>query len=311
MDASPSLDRCGADAWDALPPGHARPRPRRPRQSRRRGDRRVHRGQLSGVASGACPGRAGVRGRTRARADRPHSCVAVRVTLDVACEAEDRVLLTLDMHFADTRRYDPSRSPGVLVLRPRDQSIRAVLQCLDAAVRALSVQRVRASLWIMDPEGRRIRDHPTVRTSFLSRARVGPARGQSVFHCAGATAGILRWLTASTRQWTPESGHPLTPLNRPPRRQSDAGGGGTRVVGRSTGAMAAPQSALPKRKPPDHRVAGRTNDIYAHEARGPARYAMRRRASTPSASSPDAMSASEAGSGTVVLGIPSARINSA
>lgn len=86
---------------------------------------------------------------------------ALDEAIQAACEAEDRVLLTLDMDFADTRRYDPSRSPGVIVLRPRDQSIRAVMHCLDAAVRALSVQRVRASLWIVEPERLRIRDHPT------------------------------------------------------------------------------------------------------------------------------------------------------
>lgn len=86
---------------------------------------------------------------------------ALDAAIQAACEVEDRVLLTLDMDFADTRRYDPSRSPGVIVLRPRDQSIRAILQCLDAAVRALSVQRVRASLWIVEPERLRIRDHPT------------------------------------------------------------------------------------------------------------------------------------------------------
>ena len=71
---------------------------------------------------------------------------AVNAVIQAACEAEDRVLLTLDMDFADTRRYDPSRSPGVIVLRPRDQSISAVVQCLDAAVRALAQQRIRASL---------------------------------------------------------------------------------------------------------------------------------------------------------------------
>ena len=86
---------------------------------------------------------------------------AVDAVVQAACEAEDRVLLTLDMDFTDTRRYDPSRSPGVIVLRPHDQSIRSVLQCLEAAVRALSVQRVRAALWIVEPERLRIRDHPT------------------------------------------------------------------------------------------------------------------------------------------------------
>ncbi len=86
---------------------------------------------------------------------------ALDAAVQAACEAEDRVLFTLDMDFADTRRYDPSRLPGVIVRRPRDHSIRAVLQCLEAAVRALSTQRVRAALWIVEPERLRIRDHPT------------------------------------------------------------------------------------------------------------------------------------------------------
>ena len=86
---------------------------------------------------------------------------AVDAQIQEACEREERILITLDMDFADTRRYDPSRSPGVIVLRPRDQSIGAVLQCLDAAIRALETQRIQASLWIVEPERLRIRDHPT------------------------------------------------------------------------------------------------------------------------------------------------------
>ena len=86
---------------------------------------------------------------------------AVDARVQAACEREERVLMTLDLDFADTRRYNPGRSPGVIVLRPTDQSIRAALQCLDAAVRALSTQPIRAALWIVEPERLRIRDHPT------------------------------------------------------------------------------------------------------------------------------------------------------
>ncbi|MEO7521147.1 MAG: DUF5615 family PIN-like protein [Gemmatimonas sp.] len=78
-----------------------------------------------------------------------------------ACEREDRVLLTLDNDFADTRRYNPGRSPGVIVLRPREQSIGSVLGCLESAIRALATQPIRATLWIVEPERLRIRDHPT------------------------------------------------------------------------------------------------------------------------------------------------------
>lgn len=70
-------------------------------------------------------------------------------------------------------------------------------------------------------------------------------------------------------------------------------------------------SARTLRKPPDHMVAGRSKDFHAEEAREPVRYGMRRRATTTSASSPDAMSARAAGSGTVVLGVPLTRIKSA
>ncbi len=86
---------------------------------------------------------------------------AVDALIQRACEREDRILVTLDTDFADTRRYDPGRSPGVIVLRPRDQSIGATLQCLESAIRALNSQPIRASLWIVEPERLRIRDHPS------------------------------------------------------------------------------------------------------------------------------------------------------
>ena len=81
--------------------------------------------------------------------------------IQAACEREGRVLVTLDGDFADTRRYDPSRSPGVIVLRPRNQSLRAILHCLDGAIRALETRPVHASLWIVEPDRLRIRDYPT------------------------------------------------------------------------------------------------------------------------------------------------------
>ncbi|MHB1094622.1 MAG: DUF5615 family PIN-like protein [Gemmatimonadaceae bacterium] len=81
--------------------------------------------------------------------------------IQAVCEREDRILVTLDTDFADTRRYNPARSPGVIVLRPRDQSIRATLDCLEGAVRALATERIQSTLWLVEPERLRIRDHPT------------------------------------------------------------------------------------------------------------------------------------------------------
>ena len=86
---------------------------------------------------------------------------ATDVMVQAACEREHRVLVTLDTDFADTRRYNPARSPGVIVLRPTEQSIQAILACLDVAIRALATERIESSLWVVEPGRVRIRDHPT------------------------------------------------------------------------------------------------------------------------------------------------------
>ncbi|HLA13741.1 MAG TPA: DUF5615 family PIN-like protein [Gemmatimonadaceae bacterium] len=82
-------------------------------------------------------------------------------SLQAACERERRILVTLDTDFADTRRYDPARSPGVIVLRPTDQSVKACMKCLEGAIRALATEPITSSLWIVEPERLRIRNHPT------------------------------------------------------------------------------------------------------------------------------------------------------
>ena len=84
---------------------------------------------------------------------------ALDLPIQEACEREKRILVTLDTDFADTRRYDPGRSPGVIVLRPTSQSIGAIVQCLDGAIRALASERIEGTLWIVEAERLRIRDH--------------------------------------------------------------------------------------------------------------------------------------------------------
>ena len=86
---------------------------------------------------------------------------ALDAAIQAACDRERRILITLDTDFADTRRYNPERSPGVIVLRPVNQSIRSILACLDDAIRALAAERIEASLWVVEPGRVRIRDHPT------------------------------------------------------------------------------------------------------------------------------------------------------
>lgn len=82
-------------------------------------------------------------------------------TLDVvireACEREDRVLVTLDTDFADVRLVHPIISPGIILLRPPNQSIAATIACLDGAARLLATESPRGALWLVEPERVRIR----------------------------------------------------------------------------------------------------------------------------------------------------------
>ena len=96
---------------------------------------------------------------------------ALDADLQKVCEREKRILVTLDTDFADTRRYDPGDSPGVIVLRPPDQSIRACIDCLDGAIRALAVERIVESLWIVEPQRIRIRDHSARRAGAAQPSR--------------------------------------------------------------------------------------------------------------------------------------------
>jgi predicted nuclease of predicted toxin-antitoxin system len=86
---------------------------------------------------------------------------AVDREIQTSCEREGRILITLDTDFADIRRYDPTESPGVIVLRPHDQSIQACLECLGGAIRALAAERIAGTLWIVEPQRMRIRDFPS------------------------------------------------------------------------------------------------------------------------------------------------------
>lgn len=74
-----------------------------------------------------------------------------------ACEREDRVLVTLDTDFSDVRLVHPATSPGIILLRPPDQSINATVACLEGAARLLATESPRGALWLVEPDRVRIR----------------------------------------------------------------------------------------------------------------------------------------------------------
>jgi predicted nuclease of predicted toxin-antitoxin system len=79
---------------------------------------------------------------------------------DVAarCQAEGRVLFTLDMDFADIRTYPPSAYIGIVVFRPVKPSRDGVLALLRQLIPLLKAQWVEHRLWIVEPGRVRIRE---------------------------------------------------------------------------------------------------------------------------------------------------------
>jgi predicted nuclease of predicted toxin-antitoxin system len=73
------------------------------------------------------------------------------------CQGETRVLVTLDIDFADIRAYPPSDYPGLIVLRLNQQSKPHVLEILRRLVFVLAAESPEGHLWIVEPDRIRIR----------------------------------------------------------------------------------------------------------------------------------------------------------
>ena len=71
----------------------------------------------------------------------------------------DRVLITLDVDFANIRSYPPASHAGIVVLRPDSQdkeSLLAILRSLLPVLRSSSLQH---KLWIVERDRVRIREN--------------------------------------------------------------------------------------------------------------------------------------------------------
>lgn len=75
----------------------------------------------------------------------------------VVCAAENRILLTLDLGFADIRAYPPSKYPGIIVFRLSRQDKRNVLQAISRLLRVFDTHLVDNKLWIVEERRVRVR----------------------------------------------------------------------------------------------------------------------------------------------------------
>jgi predicted nuclease of predicted toxin-antitoxin system len=78
---------------------------------------------------------------------------------DVAlvCQREHRILVTLDLDFADIRAYPPAQYPGLIVLRLKQQDKPHVLGILSRLVRLFASEPLERHLWIVEEAQTRIR----------------------------------------------------------------------------------------------------------------------------------------------------------
>ena len=74
--------------------------------------------------------------------------------------AEGRFFITLDLDFADIRRYQPGSHHGILLLRSRSRSRPAVLQVLERVLSERQLDNLSGCLAVADETHTRIRRPP-------------------------------------------------------------------------------------------------------------------------------------------------------
>ena len=67
------------------------------------------------------------------------------------CAEDHRVLVTLDLDFADPLRFPPAGQAGTMVLRPGRNTLALIRQTLTAVLPALEQDRIEGALWIVEP----------------------------------------------------------------------------------------------------------------------------------------------------------------
>ena len=72
------------------------------------------------------------------------------------CRREGRILLTLDLDFADIRLYPPREYPGLIVLRLHSQSRRLVMTVVSRFISFLAEHSPLGALWFVTENGVRI-----------------------------------------------------------------------------------------------------------------------------------------------------------
>jgi len=74
----------------------------------------------------------------------------------VVAVSEGWAFVTFDLHFSDVRRHQPAGTPGILVLRLRDQTLVPIRRAATVLAKLLFDQPLLGRLWILDEQRLRI-----------------------------------------------------------------------------------------------------------------------------------------------------------
>ena len=74
------------------------------------------------------------------------------------CKKEDRILVTLDLDFANVQVYPPRTHAGVVVLRPPNQDKRTLLSIARRLSEILPSRSPKGQLWIVEADRVRVRE---------------------------------------------------------------------------------------------------------------------------------------------------------
>lgn len=77
-----------------------------------------------------------------------------------AANDEKRILLTLDLEFADLRKYRPGNHPGIILFRPQSFGPLSVNRFVEAFVRETDLALLDGCVVVVEPEKVRVRRPP-------------------------------------------------------------------------------------------------------------------------------------------------------
>jgi predicted nuclease of predicted toxin-antitoxin system len=78
--------------------------------------------------------------------------------IEQICRVEQRIIVMLDLDFADIRSYPPADYCGIVVLRSRSQAITELRRLVNRVIKALDSRPIHGKLWIVDEHRIRIRE---------------------------------------------------------------------------------------------------------------------------------------------------------